>query len=70
VLDDDFAFAETNPCETFGNPYLTSHTDPFPVAEVELWGFGGEGVPLKSQGGQEGSSRAREHLCMMGYESS
>mmetsp|Transcript_23105 Transcript_23105/g.39097 ORF Transcript_23105/g.39097 Transcript_23105/m.39097 type:complete len:526 (+) Transcript_23105:95-1672(+) len=68
VLDDDFAYAETNPCETFGNPHLTTHREPFAVAEVELWGFAPDENPMlkKDAFGGRGS---RENLYMMSYES-
>ena len=68
MLDDDFEFAETNPCETFGNPHLTTHADPFAVAEVELWGFG-SGALSSLKNRKEENSRSREHLYMMSYES-
>jgi hypothetical protein len=39
VLGKDLLQAETNPCETFGNPHLTTHRGVFDVLEVEVWGF-------------------------------
>eukprot|EP00602_Paraphysomonas_sp_CaronLab_P004726 CAMPEP_0185020762 /NCGR_PEP_ID=MMETSP1103-20130426/3406_1 /TAXON_ID=36769 /ORGANISM="Paraphysomonas bandaiensis, Strain Caron Lab Isolate" /LENGTH=402 /DNA_ID=CAMNT_0027551865 /DNA_START=152 /DNA_END=1360 /DNA_ORIENTATION=+ len=39
VLDPDFEYGETNPCDTFGNPRLTPHRLPFKISDVELWGF-------------------------------
>ena len=67
VLDDDFAYAETNPCETFGNPHLTSHTSPFAVADVELWGFGIRATSTQTEDVM--NSGGREHMFMMNYES-
>lgn len=67
MLDDDFAYAETNPCETFGNPYLTTHTSPFAVSDVELWGFG-EQVDSRVGRGEEWERKtSREHKFVMGY---
>jgi hypothetical protein len=67
VLDDDFAYAETNPCETFGNPHLTSHTSPFAVADVELWGFGIRATSTQTEDVM--NSGGREHMFMMNYQS-
>lgn len=39
VLGHDFMQGESNPCDTFGNPHLTTHRGVFDVQEVELWGF-------------------------------
>ncbi len=39
VLDSDFLRGETNPCDTFGNPHLTSHRGLFEILSVEVWGF-------------------------------
>lgn len=68
VLDDDFAYAETNPCETFGNPHLTTHHEPFAVADVELWGFAGDENPMLKKDGFGGRG-SRENLYLMSYES-
>jgi len=63
VLDEDFAFAESNPCDTFGNPCLTTHNCPFAIAQVELWGF--SSLPKNFE-----TKRSKEQNYVLNYESS
>ena len=65
VIDEDFSMAETNPCETYGNPYLTTHMEPFAIEEVELWGFDCAGVVGKL----EETISNKENMYVKDYES-
>jgi hypothetical protein len=64
VLDADFQFAETNPCITFGNPYLTTHRKPFPIENIEVWGFTDESFNTVKE---ELKQYSRENAYMMKY---
>lgn len=43
MIDTDFQYGQTSPCETYNNPHLTGDREQgrFAIINVEVWGFTG-----------------------------